>query len=215
MTLAELKAEVFRRLEESSTAPVFWTAADVELALNDGLVEISDATEWCEDILTVDLLRQRPYYDMRYMTRRPVLRLGAAFNEQTSRWLTPVVPTDLDAGYRQWEITQGEPTHQMVRGLWFLGYWPLAPADAGTVRQHYTTLPPRLLVDTDEPAFPETVHYGLVEYALADLWAQDAEASKASAAWQTYVAYEQALKDWVEGRAAIPLVHGHSGAAPG
>lgn len=215
MTFAELKAEVFRRLEEAASAPVFWTDADVALALNDGYQEISDATEWCEDIFTLALLRERPYYDVRFLTPRPVLRLTAAFNNQTQRWLTPCVPTDLDAGYRRWETVTGEPTHQMVRGLWFLGLWPMADEEHGSIQQHFTTLPASLRLAADEPGFPETVHYGLVEYALADLWAQDAEATKATTAWQTYLAFEAALMDWVQGRAAVPLVHGHHTAAPG
>ena len=211
MTFTELTAETFRRLQEVATAPVFWTVADVHAALNEGYAEISDATEWYERWVTIDLLRERPYYDARRLMPEPMLRIGAAFNEQTNRWLTPCSPTDLDRGWARWETTVGTPDHVLVRGLWWLRYWPLNGADSGTIKQSYTALPPALVEDADTPGFPATVHYGLVEYALADLWAQDAETTLALQAWQTYLLYEGALMAFVQGRVAVPMVSGMAG----
>lgn len=209
MTLAELRTEVFRRLEESASSPVFWTAADITAALNEGYQEISDESEWDERVLTIDLLRERPYYDVRTVFPSSMLAIGAAYNDQTSRWLFPASPGDLAKGRLRWETVTGEPSHLLVRGLFWLGYWPQVAADSGTVQQHYVALPDDLVDDDDTPGFPETVHYGLVEYALAELWSQDAETTKAVQAWQMYLLYERALTDWVQGRIAVPLVHGH------
>lgn len=212
MTTAELKTEVFRRLQESQTSPVFWSAADVLAAINEGYQEISDATEWYEQIRTIDLLRERPYYDLRKILPSSCLRLTAAYNDQTSRWLIPCTPRDLDTFYRQWELTTGgEPSHQLLRGLWWMRVWPMNAADGGTIQQHYTAIPPALTADTDVPGFPINLHYGLVEYALADLWAQDAEATLATTSWKVYLAYEAALMEFVQGRVAVPMVKGLTG----
>jgi hypothetical protein len=299
MTLAELRAEVFRRLGESSSAPVFWTLADVDAALNEAYNDISDASEWYEKWVTIDLLHTRPEYDLRTVTSDTVLKVGKAFNETTHRWLIPTCTKELDGGYRTWESTPGSATRLFTRGLWWVSYYPLTLSDTGTVRQYYATLPDPLAGDsdveddvavmpvivanlfsiiatweepyatvlsgiasyttdddkavmsgtvppancncsdevsylaevsaktgwpvvpvlpspvvstvdtTDSPGFPETLHYGLVEYALCDLWAQDAEVDKALQAWQQYLTYENGLKAFVQGKAAVPLVHGH------
>jgi hypothetical protein len=214
MTLTELRTEVFRRLQEDQSAPVFWTVAEVSAALNEGYHEISDATEWYERWVTIDLLRERPYYDLRYLLPQPVLSVGSALNEQTNRWLTPCSTRDLDSTYRKWEQTIGEPTHTLLRGLWWLRYWPYSGTEHGTVKQYYTSLPPALEAADDSPGIPEVLHYGLVEFALADLWAQDAEPTLATTAWKTYLAYEQALLDFVQGRAAVPMVHGMKAGGP-
>lgn len=209
MTFAQLRADVFRRLQESASAPVFWSQADVDAALLEGYQEISDATEWCERWFTVDLLQSRPAYDLRTLTTDTVLNVGRAFHVDTNRWLTPTTPRELDRGYRRWETITGEPVRLWTSGLWWLRYYPLAGTDAGEVKQYAAVLPEDMVDDTDEPGFPGTFHYGLVEYALADLWAQDGEPTKALASWKAYLAYEAALTAFVQGRAAVPLEHAH------
>lgn len=211
MTFAELKTEVFIRLNENASSPVFWTEADVELALNEGYAEISDATEWQERFITVDILESRPYYDMRTLIPSEVvfLSVGPAFNETTNRWLTPSRVGDLDLYDRRWERVIGEPERILVRGHWWVRYWPLKGSESGTIKQFYTALPEPLVASTDSPGFPEALHLGLVEYACADLWGQDAEAKLALAAWARYVDYEKTLQSYVDGRVSVPLVHGH------
>lgn len=209
MTRADLRTEVFRRLQESSSAPVFWTADDIDAAVDEGYDELSDATEWCERWFTVDLLQQRPAYDLRTLTTDTVLNIGRAFHVDTNRWLTPTTPRELDRGYRRWETVTGAPIRLWMSGLWWLRYYPLAGTDAGEVKQYIVVLPDALADDADEPGFPETLHYGLVEYALADLWAQDGEPTKALAAWKAYLAYEAGLMAFVQGRAAVPLERAH------
>ncbi len=209
MTFGELKAEVFRRLQEVAAAPVFWTEDDVETAINDAYAELSDATEWYERSFTISLLAHRPYYDLRRLLTREALSLTKAFNVQTNRWLIPSCVQDLDRGDTRWESTVGSPERFFLRGLWWLGYWPLSTAEGGEVTQYYAALPPDLARDTDVPGFALSQHYGLVEGALADLWIQDAEVTLASQAWAAYESYEAAVTATVAARAAIPLRRGH------
>jgi hypothetical protein len=209
VNFCDLKTDTFRRLNESSSAPVFWTEADVEVALNEGYAEISDETEGYERWLTVDLLANRPYYDLRNILPRDVLSVRAAFNNQTSRWLTPSRVIDLEGGDRRWERRTGQAERLFLRSPWWLGYWPRSGVDSGTIKQYYTALPDPMVEDDDEPWFSAVFHLGLVEYALAELWAQDAESDKALASWNGYLGYETALQSWVDGRAGVPMVHGH------
>lgn len=207
MTKAELMAETIRRLEET-TPSVFHTDDEIDVALNVAYAELSDQTEWNEQSITVDRLAGRPWYDGRTVIGDQLLTIGRAFNPQTNRWLTPTPITDLDAGDRRWERVTTESQRLLVRGLWWFAYWPYSVEDTGTITQYYTALPDDLDADTDEPGFPEQFHLGIVEGALAELWADDAETTAAMTAWQAYLQYETNLGQWVQQRAAVPYVRG-------
>jgi hypothetical protein len=116
MNFSEMKTEVFRRLDESSSSPVFWTSADIEEALNEGYQEISDATEWYETYDIVSLLSGLTYYDLRFYLGDTFLSPRRAQNQTTERWLTPSHVRDLDfQTYTQWEIVSGEPTRIVMQ----------------------------------------------------------------------------------------------------
>jgi len=206
-----MKAETFRRLREVASAPVFWTEDDVETALNAGYAELSDETEWFEQYLEIDLLTNRPYYDLFTIIGDSFLAIRPGFDEQTSRWLTPSSVKGLDARDTRWERVTGEPQRVVVRGLRWLGLYPRVQTEVGTFKQYYTALPDPLVEDDDEPGFPETFHLGCVEFALTDLWAQDAETPHALEAWGRYLVLEAGLTAWVDGRASGPMAHGFSG----
>ena len=123
----------------------------------------------------------------------------------TSRWLIPVIPRDLEASDLRWEERQAEPEYFMVRGLWWFSYWPWKHIAAGKIKQSYVALPQLLEEEEDEPGFDNSLHYGLVEYALFDLFAQDGETDLAWQHWKEYLQYEQAITGSKQGRASIPL----------
>lgn len=207
--------DVARRLAEM-TGRVFWSDADIDTALNDGYAELSDATEWFEAYLEVPLLNNRPYYDLRTVIGDTFLAIRPGYDEQTSRWLVPTAIRQFDAHDRRWERVTGEPQRVVMRGLWWVGYWPRVQADtSGLIKQYYVGLPPPMVEDDDEPGFPEAFHLGCVEYAMADLFSQDAETTLALAAWDAYLATEAGLQAWVDDRASGPMELGFGGGVLG
>ena len=208
MTFSELIAETFRKLREVRSDTRYWMEEDVRTAINEGYVEISDAVEWNERYQIVDILLDRPYYDARTVLRSSFLVLGPAFNVTTSRWLIPTVPRDLEVGDLRWEERQAEPDRFLIRGLWWFSYWPWKHLASGQVKQYYCALPTPLEEDEDEPGFHSSCHYGLVEYALADLFAQDGETDLAWVHWKAYLVYETTLHGRKHGRSSIPLNRG-------
>jgi hypothetical protein len=215
MTFGEIKAEVFKRLRESSTSPVFWTEDDVGDAINEGLGEISDSSEWYERVKVVNLLKSRPYYDVYAFLDRCFLRIDAAYNTTTSRWLTHEHHSNLDSGDNRWEMRVAEPDRLLFRGIRWLSYWPYKGTPTGTIRQYFVSIPKTLCDDADVPGFPEQFHYGLVDYAFYDLMSQDGETDQALEAWKAYQGYDQGLTAWVNKRAAIPYRGGNAPSALG
>ena len=214
MTLAGMRTEVFRRLNENSVSPDFWTEADVDEAINDGLEEISDASEWYERHASIPILKQRPYYDLRTtLGDDTILSPGRALNVQTNRWIDPTHVRDLDYHtYRRWEsISTGQLERMFLRGMWWLGFFPQGSADSGWVRFWYKAIPSRLVNATDEPGFPKEFHYGLVEYAVGDLLGQEGETKKSLKFWQAYQEKEVGLTDYANSRQSrdrIQALHG-------
>lgn len=208
MTFVEIREEVRRRIAEVTST--WWTDDEVNAAIWEGEDEFADACEWLERYQTIDILEDRPYYDLRTTIRRDFLVLGPTFNETTNRWLIPITNRDLDLSDRRWEQRVSEPEYCMVRGIWWLGIWPWKGIAHGSVKQYYKAIPVHMAADSDEPGFHRTFHYGLVEYAVADLLSQDNETDLALRIWKDYQMYEAGLLAYVQGRAAIPAVHGHA-----
>lgn len=202
MNFGAMKAEVRRKLAEHSSGLVYWTASEIGDAVNAGLMEISDATEWNEAHVRLPLLSHRRYYDLRTAIGETFLAIRPAFDDQTNRWLIPSTTVNMDARDRRWEMSDGEPERLFTRGPFILGVWPEPQTDFGTLKQYYVGLPDPLVDDEDEPAFPETWHYACVDFALTDLWAMDGETAFALQAWAAYLEGETALAAWVNHRAA-------------
>ena len=200
MTLAELRAEVWEHLSTTAGAQTFWTDADIDQAINEGYAEMSDASEWNELVITLPLLAGRPYYDLRTICDRPVLSVKAIWNPGTHRWLLPAKADDLDRINLRWEIVNGQPLTYFLRGLFWLGLYPKIASEVGSVQAKISVQPDPLVEDGDSPGFPEPFHHGLVDYAVSDLWMQDAEATKGLTHWKDYVEREQALVNSVADR---------------
>ena len=213
MTFADIREEVRRRIQElAPESGTFWTDEEVDAAIHEGEDEFADACEWYERFQTVDILQDRPYYDLRTVIRFDFLVAGPTFNEHTNRWIIPVSTRALDRGDLRWEERQAEAEYVMVRGLWWLSLWPWKNLESGTVKQYYRALPRHMEQPTDEPGFHRTFHYGIVEYAVADLLSQDAETDLAIQVWKLYAKYEADLALYIDHRSYIPATHGHSAA---
>lgn len=198
MTLAEMKTDVRRRLNESGTE--FFSDADIAESLQEGLDEIADITEYYEREATFNLLTGRTYYDLRTILPDTFLSPRRCWNTTTQRWFRPTDERDLDENtYVQWELTYGEPQSYLLRGNWWLGVFPRPTNDKGLCR-FYGTAIPAPLSDSDSPAFPVEFHPAAPEYALFDLNGQQRETEKALINWAAFVDYCVRLKKHVESR---------------
>lgn len=208
MDLLEMREETKSHIRESGCQGVFFTDREVDDAVNAGYMELSDAAEWFEEYLNIDLLKNRPYYDLFNIIGPFFLSVKPAFESQSNRWLFPSTVRALDDGDRRWERSTNLPQRIFMRGIRWLGLWPKTNVDGdGTypTKVYYTRLPEFLCEVTDEPGFPQTYHIGCVHFARAQLLAQDGETKLAMEAWADYLKVEDDLKLWVNERVRRPL----------
>ena len=198
MNFSEMQAEVRVRIDEATAN--FWSDADIQDSLNEGYMEISDATEWYERKANVPMWKNRTYFDMRELLPDTYLAAKRCQNNTTDHWLVPTTIRAQDKIYAQWERTSGEPEYFFTRGIYWIGFYPKPDDDNGSARLYYSALPPAMSSDTDEPQIPEEYHMGIVAYAVYDLLAQDAETQKALQWFAEYQMYESNLNEYVSGR---------------
>ena len=204
MTLAQLRSEVRRRLDEVNAN--FWSDAYVDTAINDGYAELSDASEWNEKSATVTTYANQVWYDATKLTGDEFLSPRACQNPTTKYWLQGSDPLYMDTQvHPRWENIQSQPEYILMRGLFTIGFAPKVNANS-TLTLYYTAMPAALSAAADVPGFPQEFHYGIVEYALYDLLCQDAETDKALIHWKQYQEYEGALVARVNDRTARPRV---------
>lgn len=208
MTFGEMKHEVFQRLAELGVAEDFFSEEDVEDALNEALIELSDASEWYERTQTLNLLADRTYYDMRSAMGDRFLALKAVLNNETNRWCDMSVPRFFDSQTaRQWEIARYASDHVFMRGLWWLGVFGLPTGDNASLRVSFAALPPELVLDTDRLDIPTELNLALVEYALYDLLIQDGETGLAMIQWDEFGVEQGKFDKFVDGRTQIDTLH--------
>lgn len=206
MTLAELRAEVFRRIEEESGSPVFWTADDVDLALNEGYAEFSDIVGFNNTTLSISQLEDRLYYDLRnYLASgQTLLHVDAIWNATSSTWMSPYSLRDLDfLRAADWDTASGQPFAYFVRGAWWLGLWPIPEADDATASlTALVSTIPATLTASDSPSIHEDYQYALVEYAHYDLLTQDKEPKKALSHFKRFLELVEEYRRFTADRAA-------------
>ena len=209
MTYTQLKAEVRRRLNETSAN--FWADADVNAAINDGYAEMSDVSEWYKRSSTVTLTTNTTYYTPSTLTSTEFLSPVACQNATTKKWLEMVDERWLDENmYPRWESISSEPEYMLMRGLFKIGFTP-KPTTSRQLTFYYSSIPSALSSGSDEPGFPQEYHFGIVEYALYDLHCQEGEIDKALDNWKAYLEYENGLVKYSDNPIAIPKVNSFNG----
>ena len=211
MNFGEMQTEVNRILEENEVNPVIYTGAEIKNALNEAYEELSDTTEWYERSVNMELTADKMYYNMRVQVPEDFLAFRRAFNVQTNQWLCPTSYKELDGHTRNWQTNTGEPQYSMLRGMYWLGLWPVPDTTGSFIKVYYTAMPVALTDDTDEPVIPREYHHGLTEYAAADLLAIAGETKKALYRFSEYARWEERFKQYVNSRMSRDRIGGYSG----
>lgn len=213
MNFIQLKSDVYSRLEELEGSPVRWSDSDIGGAINEALLELSDATEFYERTFTVKMRKNANYYDLRSLIPEPILRITAVYNPANNVWLTPDDCLNLDLDNPLWEKAAGEPTRWFMRAIWWMGIYPHPTTEEGLLKISCRVLHPELADNQSPQQLPEDYQEALINYAIYTLLSDDRETPQALSYWAKYQLKEAELaaKSFPGGRAAYARISGMKG----
>jgi hypothetical protein len=205
-TAREIIARVKVRLEDPTSQ--YWTEGDLIEAYNDALDELSDATEINETYVPIKLRKWALYTDLRGVLPTCALRITAVWNTTTQKWLDPTTPRELDQSLgRAWEKSADVCRWWFMRGLYFLGTYPVPGNDETLVRVYFSSTMPHVSatgglssgLDTRAP-LPPDADAAIESYMLASLLGDRRETAKAMQYAQDYAEQEKMLHDFSDQR---------------
>src|SRR5262245_27473112 len=182
MTRGELRAQLYRLIDEDADDPQFLTTPQANALLDEASEVLAEETE---------ALKRRVF-----LARRPGLllhslhawgnRLMSPYRLYVPAWrrrLQAVTTAELDRRARLWWVEQGEPQVFCSLSWDTLLLWPAAHAGGEIIEVVVLVWPEPLMDDGDTPECPEADHDGLI------LWGF----------------YETVLKRWEWDRAQVVL----------
>lgn len=204
-TAAQTIARVKVNLEDPQGK--FFTVNDYVRAYNDALDEISEATEIYESNVHVKRRKWAVYTDLRGALPPTALRITAVWNPLSQKWLDPTTVRELDATVgRHWERNQDQTRWWWMRGLWYLGAYPIASDDTSPLRVHFAALMPHVQPTGlsaglgSSPDLPPDFHEAIENYMMYELLGERKEVDKSLEYYKRYSTQLPLLKDIGENR---------------
>ncbi len=162
MTVADMEARIWERLEQDPTAPVT-PEPDLLHALNQALGTLALLTLCVEKTVTITLSAGVTFYGIRNLVTnylRPLRLMSAGAR------LRPVRIADLDALNSGWQASAGAPTRYLSLGINLVGVYKQPPSDVAA-QFTYAAAPVALILQTDTPVgVPEEYHESLIKFGL-------------------------------------------------
>lgn len=206
-TAAQTIANVQSRLEDPNG--VFFTTADYVRSYNDALDEISEQTEIRESSVYVKRKKWAVYVDLRGVLPPNALRITSIWNPSTELWLANTTVREMDNTVgRQWETNIGSTRWFFMRGLWFVGVYPIAGNDNSPLRVHFTSMldhidesnSPHTGLQSRPFDLPDDFTQAIENYMMYDLLIERKEYQKSLEYYQKFSEQIPVLKDLAENR---------------
>ena len=134
------------RLEDPNKR--FFNDEDMVISYNDAIDEISEISEINETYITVQRRKNAPYSDLRAFLPPDALRVTAVWNIGTNKWMHPVTVDELDNQVgRLWENRPDKSRWWWMRGLFYLGTYPVVTTDNDPMQVWFSALLPHVEQD--------------------------------------------------------------------
>ena len=200
-TAQQIVDRVLVRLEDPDQR--FYTTSDLVSLYNEALDELAEFTEANENYVTVKRRLYAPYIDLRGYLPPDALRVTAVWNMNTSRWLAPTTTRELDETLgRKWEEKPDDARWWWMRGIYFLGAYPVASDSTSTLRVYYLSLFPHVDEDgglatglSTSVRLPPDYASAIEDYMMYSLLVQKKETQKAMQHWARFRDAEQELSN--------------------
>ena len=167
MTRLDIQNRILTALNDSTTAPVFWSTTQIQNVIQDGMEVLAEEAAAIKRTAFVTCKDGTQYYSTRG-TAQDMLIPYRLWVPTLSRRLRATTVDQLDAYHETWETVQNDPEFWFPMGWDWFGVWP-HPATGGLLLHvDYLAWPRALLDDSDGPEFPESDHDALVLYGVYD-----------------------------------------------
>jgi len=171
---------------------VFYTADDLNDAIQDGYSEVAAFTGCIFKATTINLVGNLTYYDFGSLIP-DYLGVTAIFNPTTKRWLSPTNLRLLEEIRDDWELAIGNPFVFWPVNFRFVAIYPKLTISSGTLYVFYRATADTL-DGTTTPQIPEENQSVLENYVQCDLQEQAEEFTKAKLEFATYISGIKELK---------------------
>jgi len=183
---SELRARILTMLNESPTAPVFWSASEINDLIDEGAEVICEEAGAVKRTHFLPLLPGATYYSLQSLGPR-VMAPWRLWDHHRNHRLTTVSMADLDERLQVWNTVTGDPWHWFPVSWDTFGIFPHPSAGGGVLRVDTLEWPRALQDDDDSPELMAGDDDALIYYGLADGSAKRWDPAMLVQAWSVFV----------------------------
>lgn len=186
MTRGELRDRILMGLNESVSAPVFWSTTQINRLIDEGLELISEEAEAVKRTAFTVMRPGTSYYSTRGIAPDLMMPWRLWFHP-TNRRLTATSASELDRDHETWETVTGNPEWWFPMGWDWFGIWPKPTSGGGVLRVDYFAWPRALLDDDDEPELYDDNHESVIFYGVYMGLLKRWDLERALGLWQLFL----------------------------
>ena len=186
MDRSVLRTRILESLNESASAPVFWSAAEINALIDEGAEVVCEESQAIKRTVFLPLRAGHTYYSLRSLGPL-IMAPWRLWLHHDNRRLTAVSMSELDRRHATWPTVTGDPWHWFPVSWDTFGLWPSTAAAGGILRLDCLAWPRALLDDGDEPEFLTADHEALVLYGMSEGAAKRWDVATALNAWSLFM----------------------------
>lgn len=167
MNRAAIRDRILIALNESTSAPVFWSTAQVDASIVEALEVLSEEAQAVRRTAMVGLKPGSTYYPLRGVAN-DIMAPYRLWLPHLDRRLTAVTIGQLDRQNETWPTVTGDPEYWFPVSWDLFGVYPHPSAGGGMIRIDYLAWPQALAQDDDVPELRGADQDALVLYGVYD-----------------------------------------------
>lgn len=194
MTRTQIRDRILAALNESTSAPVMWSTAQIDAVIAEASEVLAEEAKVIHRTAFTARQAGVTYYFTRGLAP-DVMAMTRVWLPDLNKRLTAVTIAELDAQNATWATATGDPEYWFPVSWDCYGIYPRPASSGGLLRVDYLAWPRTLLDDDDEPEFREADHDSLVLYGIYDGLMKQWNVQRA------LQLYSRFLDQWATGRA--------------
>ncbi len=194
MNRAELRDRILAALNESASAPVFWSTTQLDSTIQEAAEVLAEESR---SIRRSAFFARQPgttYYSTRAIAP-DVMAITRLWLTDLDRRLTAMSIAELDAQHETWQTVVGDPEYWFPVSWDTFGVYPHTSTGGGLFKADYLAWPRTLLDDEDESEFRSADQDSLVMYGVYDGLMKQWNVQRASQIFARFI------EQWETGRA--------------